>query len=458
MKDVCISREFNVNLKSDYYLRSAISGKSNESRVSADFGVLEPYVSTLELDLGYIASGLFACEGLLRGNVAKLDGSVTFVVENNVLNNANVKNILEEIMSFTLKVRPEVRIVRVTRKRPRNPEKHFSKKYGSCSLFSGGVDSLSGITQAHRKIGSTAGLFVSHDHTMGTRVNFMQTHFLKARNIPLCKITIQRGHKGLQQLRGLVYLVYGAVTARMLNTNKVVVSETGQTMYLPQFTALDEVTLTTHPTLIRMVKSLLREAYNSDFEFYEPFGDLTKAEVIALCDLKNAIPDTNSCITTQFANNPVAQQCGFCYGCIVRRLSCLVAGVEDGSYAKDVLAKGVGDLTAAKWRGQTIRTSNLADLQILVRFARDIIENKIDDVSRFKINSFSKQEVYRRFALDVLSSLYLLYDKTKNGHNTWLDKYYRECKKDGIVTSEVAENRIAEVREQIFKPDFDFKI
>lgn len=458
MKDVCITREFNVNLKSDYYLRAALSGKSNESRVSVNFGILKPYVSSLELDLGYIASGLFACEGLLRGKVAKLDGSVSFLVENNVLRDANVKSLLEDILSLTLKVRPEVRIIKVTRKRPRPPEKHVTKKYGCSSLFSGGIDSLSGITQANERLGPTAGLFVSHDSTMGKRVDFVRTHLLKGRKIPVCQVTIQRGHSGLQQLRGLVYLVFGAITARLLNTNKVVVSETGQTMYLPQFTALDEVTLTTHPTLIKMVKSLVREAYNSDFEFYEPFADLTKAEVVSVCELKDAIPQTNSCITTRFANHPIAQQCGYCYGCIVRRLSCIVAGVIDGRYAKDVLTSGVGDATAAAWRGKTIQVSDLADLQIIARFARDIIEDKIDDVSRFKIESFSKQEVYRRFALDILSSLYLLYDKTKDGHNSWVRKFYRECKKDGTITTEVAENRIAEVREQKFKPDFNFKI
>jgi len=458
MTDICITREFDEKPASNFYLRKNLSGEANEARVSVDFGPMDGYASSLELDLGYIASGLFACEGLLRGGRAKLDGSVTVLVENESLRSKNVKAQLEDMVSFLLKVRPQVRMLGVKRKIPRPSEKHVERKYGCCSLFSGGIDSLSGITHAHKKMGPTAGVFVSHDSTMAKRVDFVKTNFLNARKIPVRQVTIQRGHSGLQQLRGLVYLVFGAMTAHLHNTSKVVISETGQTMYLPQFSALDEVTLTTHPMLIKMVKSLLREAYGLDFEFYEPFGDLTKAEVVSLCEVRDAIPKTNSCISTQFANHPVAQQCGYCYGCIVRRLSCIVAGVRDAQYAKDVLVSDVGDMAAAAWRGKAIQTSNLSDLQIIARFARDIVEDKLDEVSRFKIESFSKQDVYRRFALDILSSLYLLYDKTMVGRNSWARSFYRECKKDRIITAEVAENRIAEVRAQKFQPDFSFKI
>jgi 7-cyano-7-deazaguanine synthase in queuosine biosynthesis len=458
MTDICITREFDQKPTSDFYLRKNLSGKANEARVSVDFGPMDGYTSSLEVDLGYIASGLFACEGLLRGGRVKLDGSITVLVENESLRSKNVKAQLEDLISFLLKVRPQVRMLDVKRKIPRPPEKHVERKYGCCSLFSGGIDSLSGITHAHKKMGPSVGVFVSHDRTMPKRVDFVKANFLNARKIPVCQVTIQRGQSGLQQFRGLVYLVFGAMTAHVHNTNKVVISETGQTMYLPQFSALDEVTLTTHPTLIKMVKDLLREAYGANFDFYEPFAELTKAEVISLCELREAIPKTNSCISTAFANHPVAQQCGFCYGCIVRRASCVVAGAPDGQYAKDVLLSDIGDRATASWRGKTIQPSNLLELQAVVRFARDILEDKLDEVARFKIESFSKQAVYRRFALDILSSLYVLYDKTKDGRNSWARSFYEECRKDRIITAEVAENRIAEVRAQKFQPNFEFKI
>ena len=456
MTDICITREFNVKPASDFYLRKKLSGEANEARVSVDFGLMDGYTSSLELDLGYIASGLFACEGLLRGGRVKPDGSITVLVENESLRSKNVKAQLEDLISFLLKVRPQVKMLAVKRKVPGPSEKHVEKKYGCCSLFSGGIDSLSGITFAHEKMAPTVGLFVSHDR-ISSRVDYLKTNFLKSMKIPVREVGIQRGHAGLQQMRGLVYLMFGAIAAKLHNTNRVVVSETGQTMFLPQFSALDEVTLTTHPTLVKMVKTLLQEAYGLNFEFHEPFRELTKAEVVSLCQLKDAIPNTNSCITTRFANQPVSH-CGQCYGCVVRRASCVVAGVRDAQYAKDVLVNDVGDKVVGGWSGKTIQPSNLLDLQAVVRFARDILEDKLDEVPRFKIESFSRQEVYRRFALDILSSLYVLYDKTRMGRNSWTKSFYHECKKDGIITSELAENRIAEVRAQKFQPNFEFKI
>jgi len=455
MKDICIAREFNVTMKSGYCLRSSPTGKSNESKVTVDFGVLESYVSSLELDLGYMASGLFACEGLLRNGDTKLDGSVTFLVQNDTLLSDNVKALLQDLVSFTLKARPRIRILKFKAKE-RTPASKISHRYGSCSLFSGGIDSLSGITYAQENIGPTAGVFVSHDR-MSSRVDYINRNFLKPMKIPIREITIQRAHSGLQQMRGLLYLVFGALTAKLHNTNKIVISETGQTMFLPQFSPLDEVTLTTHPALITMVKYLLREAYGMDFEFYEPFANLTKAEVISLCELKSGIPSTNSCITTRFANQPVSH-CGCCYGCLVRRASCIVAGVKDAQYAKDVLTKDVGDPVIGGWRGKGISPSNLTDLQAMARFARDTLEGRTDDFARLKIESFSKGDLYKRFALDVMSSLYLLYDKSSEGRNSWARVFFDECMKDKLVTKDILENRIAEVRERKFQPDFNFKI
>ena len=187
-------------------------------------------------------------------------------------------------------------------------------------------------------------------------------------------------------------------------------------MFLPQITALDEVTLTTHPTLIAITKDLVREVYGVSFNFHEPFANLTKSEVIALCDAKDAIPNTNSCITTRFAYQHYSH-CGTCYGCLVRRISCVVAGARDALCAKDVLVKDIGSPVMGGWRGAAISPSNLLELQSLLRFARDVLEDKLDEISQFKIDSFSKRELYGWFALDVMSAVYLLYEKVPDGQN-----------------------------------------
>ncbi len=456
MTRISVTREFNIKMDSDFYIRKHLNATPNEARVSLDLGNLSRYTTAIDEDLGYIAAGMFACEGVLRAEKAKLDESISFLVEqSDRLKNDTVQSLLSQLIAFTLRSSPDVKILGVKRGARFSPKALQNDNRTPC-LFSGGIDSLSGILSVNRKIGPAFGVFVSHDRMHGI-VDRLSERYLKNRGIYVHDIVIQRGHSGIQQLRGFVYLVLGAIVARIHHSDKLVITETGQTMFLPQITALDEITLTTHPTLLAITKSLLHEGYGGNFSFYEPFANLTKAEVISLCEAKEAIPDTNSCITTRFANQPYSH-CGTCYGCLVRRVSCVVAGTKDALYAKDVLVKDVGDSVMGGWRGAAISPSNLREVQALLRFARDIIEDKIDDVSRFKIESFSKHELFRRFAMDVLSSLYLLYGKTNTGQNSWISQFYAGCKKDKVLTPESADNRIAEVRDQKFQPDFEFRL
>jgi 7-cyano-7-deazaguanine synthase in queuosine biosynthesis len=324
-------------------------------------------------------------------------------------------------------------------------------------LFSGGVDSLTGILRVPQNLAATAGVFVSHSNSMAGCVKDLQTDFLNARRVTINKVGIQHGRHGLQQMRGFTYLTMGAIIAKMHGTDNIVVSETGQTMFLPPLAALDEITTTTHPTLIELTKSVLRECYGINFNVFEPFSDLTKAEVVSLCDAKEAIPATNSCINSQFANQKYSH-CGTCYGCLVRRVGCLVAGVEDAEYAADVLVKDVGDEVKGRVRGQAIQRENLADLQALLRSARDVLDDELDEATRLKIASFSKEDLYRRAAIDVLVAIYLLYERTGQGHNPLVRKFYVECKEGGLISSEIAGGRMAEVREQRHQPDFDAKL
>ncbi|MEM2373446.1 MAG: hypothetical protein QXI11_03295 [Thermoproteota archaeon] len=46
----------------------------------------------------------------------------------------------------------------------------------------------------------------------------------------------------------------------------------------------------------------------------------------------------------------------------------------------------------------------------------------------------------------------------KTGRNPYIKKFYERCRKDGIVSKELIENRINEVRECKYRPDFDFKL
>jgi len=414
------------------------------------------YVSPIDTDLAYIAAGLFAYESFLREGGHSAAKRISILVKDpDRLQNDVVEQTLTDLLAFALKVDTKVKLVGV-KSNPLRPSKKVEAKFGSVCLFSGGIDSLTGIGYARNTLGPTHGVFVHHDGLIGI-VKKLETRHFEQSKTHVHRIGTQTGPEGLQQLRGFAYMTFGGICGHLHNTGNVVVSEVGHTMFQPELTALDEVTLTTHPTLVRLIKTLLRYAYKSDFDYYEPFASLTKAEIIALCEFKEGIPSTNSCRTVRWAYSPVSH-CGSCYGCVVRRASCLVAGVKDANYSADVLLRNVGDDIIGRKRGSRIRTHHLDNLCALLKFARDIVDDKLDDIAEFKIRTFAKKKLYNRFALDMLSALYVSYDRDKIGRNKWVQKFYDECKKDGVITPDSATNRIDEVQGQKFKPSSDFKL
>jgi len=450
---VCITGRHETELDSDAYIASVRRAGRKEFIMRVDFSDLTPLLSSLDVDIASIAAGLFKYEGLFRNQDIRLDGELTVVLcQSKLTKSRQLADAISDIVSFTLHSRPRVNLHKSAERCATGPGEGTHKLSSVC-LFSGGIDSLSGILKTPPALMPTAGVFVSHDR-MASLVRHMQEKILNKEEIPIHKIGIQRGHLGYQQMRGFTYLVMGAVVAKIHKTDNIIISETGQTMFLPPMGALDEITMTTHPTLIEITKSLLRESYGIEFKIYEPFSDLTKAEVVSLCNAKGEISSTNSCITTRFANQEYSH-CGKCFGCLVRRIGCLVAGVNDARYAKDVLAAPVGSPVMGGWPGKTIRAEDLADLQALLRLTRDVIEDKLDETARFKISSFSKEDLFRRASMDVLAALHIMYDQTRRGHSDSVRRFYEECKKDKLINLDIAQDRIGKVREAKYKPDFE---
>jgi len=460
MTKVFVLREFDerrVKLKgADFILKQHASAET-EDRVSVDFLNLTPFLSSSDLDLAYIASSLFVSESLQRMGKIKLDRWICFLVKRiDVWNKPGIKYLLQDILSFMIKSRPMIRFKGAPKKRELHKSKQILKNADSVTLFSGGIDSLSGILNVHTTYGPTVGVFVSHAN-LSNRVGKIANDFLRGYGIQTCRVDVQRQKRVLQQLRGFLYLSFGVILARILETNKIFISESGPIMYQPPLAPTDEVTLTTHPTLIKLSKELFRKIYDIEFEFYEPFEDLTKAEVTAICPKKEAIPFTNSCISTSFAYSEFSH-CGKCYGCLVRRLSCLVAGVTDAKYGRDVLVQEIGERKQGGWPGKWVNYSDLDDLYVLLRFVRDILEDHLPDFTAFKIKEFKKEELFRRFALDILAGLFILYDQIKVGRNSYVKDFYERCKRDEVISKEVLKDRINEVREGRYKPNFSFKL
>ena len=456
MTKVCIVGNHEVDVASEFFIRTKLQGVGKESKMTVDFGELTPYLSSADMDLASIAAGFFEAEGLFRDETIALNDDLEVVLCQTGLKGKVMGQILNELLSFTLRQRPNIK-THTSKKECAHGSGKTGTSLQSICLFSGGIDSLSGILSLPKNLGPTAGAFVSHSGVVWSCVRHLQTEVLKEKKIQVHKVGIQRSHPGLQQMRGFTYLTMGAVLAKICGTDNIVISETGQTMFLPPLAALDEVTMTTHPILIAITKALLRESYGIKFNVFEPFSDLTKAEVVSLCDAKEAIPSTNSCFNSRFARQEYSH-CGKCHGCLVRRIGCLVAGVNDAKYAKDVLAQPAGAAVMGGWPGRTVQAQDFGDLQALLRFSRDVLDDELDDTTRLKIATFSREDLYRRAALDVVAAAYLLYRGANQGRNPVVQRFFEECKTDRLISPDIAEARIAEVREQKRRPDFDRKL
>lgn len=213
------------------------------------------------------------------------------------------------------------------------------------------------------------------------------------------------GSMGYSQLRGLLYTLYGSIYVSLLNADNLVIGECGPTMYQPRFSPYDTVTMTTHPYVMQTAKKIIDILLKRDINIIIPYENMTKAEVIQASPYKEFYPYSHSCITTRFGNNE-----GNCYGCIIRRLGFLVAGIEDCKYLYDPIGN-------SKY--------NADNLASLLRFNYDFLFDfkEMPFYAKQTIESFDKQDLLFRFSLDTFSALYL-YKSLKRRLNPYIETLY----------------------------------
>jgi hypothetical protein len=160
---------------------------------------------------------------------------------------------------------------------------------------------------------------------------------------------------------------------------------------------------------------------------------MTKAEVVAASPQREGFPLTHSCISLRFGRNE-----GSCFGCIVRRLGFLVAGVEDSPYTTNPIGNP---------------RANADNLASLLRFSYDVLADypHLLASSRENIDEFSKRDLFRRFAIDTFSALHV-YRSEIGPLNPNLNSIYHVGVKR--LTVQRLEKRIAKVRRPTFRPNF----
>ena len=314
----------------------------------------------------------------------------------------------------------------------------YFRGYNNCDtvcLFSGGVDSLSALLSAIEKFDDLHAVGVVHgDQTWGSNIiNNLDQELSKFYNLPINVLYApSMGRYGYSQLRGFLYILYGAIYVSLLNANNLIIGECGPTMYQPQFSPYDSVTMTTHPYVVNNVNKIINILLKKKINLILPHENMTKSEVIMSAPRKEFYKISHSCVTLKFGTNE-----GTCYGCIVRRLGFLTSGIQDSRYTYDPIGKN----------------ANVENLISLLRFSYDILFDykEMDEYSKQLITVYNKKDLFKRFALDNFAGLYEYY-KINKKLNPFVKNLYDDAMNN--MSKQKLENRISKVRKKTFKPNF----
>ncbi len=208
------------------------------------------------------------------------------------------------------------------------------------SLFSGGLDSLSGAVETLEDT-DTQLILVSHQSqpsTMRTQRALVQA--LKERYPGrlshyefVCHLKGIRGREETQRTRSFLYCSIGFAIAQAYATGTLQVHENGVTSL--NFARREDLKLarasrTTHPRSLGLLSRLFSLIADVEFTVALPYLWRTKRDVIEALDQRGGrelIASSVSCSRT-YQNVPNATHCGVCFQCIDRRLAVHAAGLE----------------------------------------------------------------------------------------------------------------------------------
>jgi len=376
----------------------------------------------LERDLLRIAYSLFEAEKELK--VKGYVDNIEILLSKESIGRVDVvklKAILEELFLLILLEDVNVIIQEVDDIEGRvRKEANFPKKE-AIILFSAGVDSYSGVKISEKRFKSLLGLFIAHnDQTRIIEIVEKMKHSISTE----IRTIYAPGMSSMSysQLRGFVYILAAGVYANLCQSRKILVTECGPTMYQPIFSPYDEITYTTHPYVLKAAKDVLHLFLSPNPEIIIPFEDLTKAEVIANAGTDD-FRETHSCITQRFGDHD-----GTCFGCVIKKLACIVSGAKDVMYKQDVF-------------DDKSKQDNLLNI---LEFSAGLL-NGYDKMPAFeteKIFEFNKFNLFQRFALDNLAGLMIGADK----RNILVHKF--------VHKKRLLQNRIMQVRKISKRPNF----
>jgi 7-cyano-7-deazaguanine synthase in queuosine biosynthesis len=391
----------------------------------------------LERDLLKVGTAMFNLEAALK--LGKRIEKVVIPLSQETIRRTDLGALQYELEDLVLNVLVEgvkVEFVRDTKSYRWQARRYDPEPSDSVCLFSGGVDSYSGLLNWVEHYKTAVGVSVVHgDQAWGVNIVNRVTNKIRSRyDIRFYMLYAPRMmSRGYSQLRGFLYCLYGGIYVSLLKAQRLLVTEVGPTMYQPRFSPYDTVTMTTHPFVLKKVKRVLSLLLQRDIQMVIPYENMTKSEVVAVSPLPEGFPLTHSCISLRFGRNE-----GTCFGCTVRRLGFLVAGRDDVRYTGDPIG---------------CRGANTDNLLSLMRFSYDVLADYQHMLASSveNIEDFGKRDLFNRFALDTFAGLYV-YRNEVGPLNPHLNSIY-EAAIDRLAVSRL-EKRIAKVRRPTFRPNF----
>jgi 7-cyano-7-deazaguanine synthase in queuosine biosynthesis len=294
------------------------------------------------------------------------------------------------------------------------------------------------LLNSKKYYGDVYGVYAAHgDLSWGSHiVNDLLNKIKKVENDIDCSTLFapEMGSRGYSQLRGFLYVLFGSIYVSLLNSKNLVIAECGATMYQPRFSPYDTVTMTTNPFVMKKAKEIVEILLKRKVNLVIPYENMTKSEVIISSPYKEFFKDSHSCISLRFGKNE-----GTCYGCVVRNLGFLVAGVEDTAYTHDPIGNPKYDVD---------------NLSSLLSFSEDVLFNyeNMPDYSKNNIANYNKKDLFKRFAIDNFAALHA-YKNERGELNSYIQPIYKNALKK--LGEEKFIKRIEKVRNNTFKPNFN---
>ena len=336
----------------------SVTGKSANVRLrSEDIGrrMLTALPSTLA-DLLDLATYVFCADQLVSrgGNTGRRLGAdwrrdLRFVIpvrEPDRWSSPEVSGSLERLLAFMSDDRVRFEFVSGDFPAGRSDYFDFDSEVDEVTLFSGGLDSLTGAIDRFWYGGARL-LLVSHQSS--TKIATRQRELareLAARfpgrviHIPV-RVTMQgiEAIETTQRTRSFLFGALGAAVAGVAGTNRLSLCENGVvSLNLPIAGQVvgTAATRTTHPRVMRDMSDFLSALLDRQVSVENPYLWKTKAEVVArLRDLGHAdlARHTVSCSRIHWMTR-LHTHCGCCSQCLDRRFAALAAGLGEDDPAE----------------------------------------------------------------------------------------------------------------------------